>query len=102
MKNNKFLFLGALYRASNISRPLLTADFDSMSLRLHTRCKETTFLLNNAEYILESPDFDVSKKVAIFVTGWIASSEADYVFDMANAFNCRGDYNFLVSFSAYL
>ncbi|XP_065364958.1 vitellogenin-1-like [Calliphora vicina] len=87
--------LCSLYLAADTINPRITPNMDAMSFRLRTPCKELSFSLSKAEDILQSPDFDVNKKVAIFVTGWMASSERSYVTDMANAFLCRGDYNFL-------
>ncbi|KAM7350119.1 vitellogenin-1-like [Cochliomyia hominivorax] len=85
----------SVYLASDTITPRVTPDMQTMSLRLRTPCQELSFDLEHAEQILESPEFDVNKKVAIFVTGWMASSDADYVTHMANAFACRGGYNFL-------
>ncbi|XP_065364516.1 vitellogenin-1-like [Calliphora vicina] len=85
----------SVYLAADTINPRVTPNMDTMSLRLRTPCEELIFPLNQAEEILESSDFDVNKKVAIFVTGWMSGSDAGYVSDMANAFNCRGDYNFL-------
>ena len=90
------LCLGSVYLASDVINPRVTPDMDSITFRLRTPCEELSFPLTDAEQILESPEFDVTKKVAIFVTGWMSSSEADYVADMAQAYHCRGDYNFLV------
>ncbi|KAM7350118.1 vitellogenin-1-like [Cochliomyia hominivorax] len=88
--------LCSVYLASDTIDPRITPDMDEMSLRLYTSsCKELSFPLIKAEEILNSPEFDVNKKVAIFVTGWRVSPEADYILDLANAFNCRGDYNYL-------
>lgn len=82
--------------AADTIKPLVTPDMDTMSLRLRTPCKELSFPLSQAEDILESPEFDINKKVAIFITGWMSGSDADYVTDMAEAFAVRGNYNFLV------
>ncbi|XP_023297505.2 vitellogenin-1-like [Lucilia cuprina] len=87
--------LCSVYLAADTISPRVTPDMSAMSLRLRTPCEESSYSLTEAENILQNPDFDVSKKLAIFVTGWTASSEDAYVTDMANAFLCRGDYNFL-------
>lgn len=84
--------------AAETIKPRLTPDIERMNLELRTPCKNLSFPLKNAERILKSPDFDDKKKVVLLVTGWMSSSKADYVFDMAQAFHCRGEYNFLVRF----
>ncbi|KAM7350128.1 uncharacterized protein ACRADG_008789 isoform 2-T3 [Cochliomyia hominivorax] len=72
-------------------KPGITPDMDKMSLRFHSpSCKETSVPLSQAEKILEIPEFDLSKKVAIFVTGWMSSKSSYYAQKMAFAFHCRG------------
>ncbi|XP_037816441.1 vitellogenin-1-like [Lucilia sericata] len=87
--------LCTLYLSSDLIKPLGPSNMDTMSFRLRTPCEEYRFPLTHTEEILLHPNFDVNKKVAIFVTGWMTSSDDSYVGKMANAFNCRGDYNFL-------
>lgn len=92
----EFFNLGSVYLASDTIKPRVTPGMDSLTFRLRTPCEELSFPLTQAEQILETSQFDVTKKVVLFVTGWMSSSDADYVADMARAYNCRGDYNFLV------
>ncbi|KAM7350121.1 vitellogenin-1-like [Cochliomyia hominivorax] len=67
-----------------------------MSLRFHSpTCIESSFPLSQTERILEITEFDVNKKVVIFVSGWMSSGDSKHARNMANAFNCQGDYNFL-------
>ncbi|KAM7350117.1 vitellogenin-1-like [Cochliomyia hominivorax] len=88
--------LCSVYLAADTIDPNVTPNMDEMSLRFHSSsCKELSFPLSHAEEIPDNDEFDVNKKVAIFVHGWNSNSEADYVLEMANAFNCRDDYNFL-------
>lgn len=82
--------------AADTIEPRITPDMDKMSLRLRTPCQEYIYYLNEVEKLLDNPEFDINKKVAIFVPGWRSGSEEDYVLTMAEAFTCRDDYNFLV------
>lgn len=68
-----------------------------MSFRLRTPCKEFSYSLNEVEKLLDNPEFDINKKLAIYVAGWTTSTDSSYVTDMAEAFTCRGDHNYLVS-----
>lgn len=96
INNQNCFILGSLYLAADTINPRVTPNMDEISLRLRTPCEVYSFPLSEAENILESPEFDVNKKVVIFVNGWLASSELDSVVELAEAFACRGDYNFLV------
>lgn len=97
-KINRISIEGSIYLASDTINPRITPDMASMTLRLRTPCQDLSFSLSEVEDLLASDAFDVNKKVAIFVHGWMASTDSDYVAEMANAFNCRGGYNFLVCF----
>lgn len=97
MRNiNKYPKKGSVYLAVDTIEPRITPNMDKLSLRLRTPCKEFSYSLSEAEKLLDNPEFDVDKKVVIFVPGWGVSSERDYVIQMAEAFACRGGYNFLV------
>lgn len=85
-----------MYLASNTIDPLITPEMDKMSFRLRTPCDEYSYPLTEIDKLLDSPEFDVNKKVAILVVGWLYSSENEMVTEMAEAFKCRDDYNFLV------
>lgn len=93
------MILGSVYLSSDTIDPRVTPDMDKIFFQLRTPCKNTSIPITSAEEILEQPDFDVNKKVVIFVTGWMSSIDSDYIADMAKAYHCRGGYNFLVSFN---
>lgn len=88
--------LGSVYLASNTIMPSVTPDMNSLTIRLRTPCEELSFPLMKPEQILESPQFNITKKVVLFVTGWMSSLQGNSVADMARAYHCRGGYNFLV------
>lgn len=82
--------------ASNTIDSPITPNMDKLSFRLRTPCQEFSYSLNEVDKLFDNPEFDINKKLAIYVPGWTASSEDDIVTKMAEAFTCRGDYNFLV------
>lgn len=82
--------------ASGAIKPRVTPDINSMALILHIRGATTNYPLTQVRNILKDKDFDINKNLAIFITGWMSDPNDDYVGEMADAFNCRGDYNFMV------
>jgi len=68
-----------------------------MNFQLRTSCKKYSFPLLKASDMWNSPEFDPSKKVVILVTGWTNTINESAVIDaISQAYNCRGDYNFVV------
>lgn len=84
--------------ASDKMVPRITPKLDDMYIQLRTPCSNVSVPLKQSEILLDKQEFDVNKKIAIFVTGWMSSIHSDYIEDLARAYSCRGDYNFLVSF----
>lgn len=41
--------------------------------------------------------FDTEKETVVFVTGFLIPADTNYAVEMAKAYNCRGGYNFIVS-----
>lgn len=89
--------LGSLYLASDKINPRISPEIEQMYFQLRTPCHYESFPVNEAERILESPYFDVNKKIVLFVSGWTSTIESSSIAHLAKAYNCRGDYNFLVS-----
>lgn len=69
-----------------------------MNFQLRTACNRTSFPLLDADAMWRSPEFDPKKGVVILATGWTTSvNETDTIDKFAQAYNCRGDVNFVVS-----
>ncbi|XP_073835543.1 vitellogenin-1-like [Musca autumnalis] len=85
----------SLYLASGAINPRFTPNVEEMYFELRTSCKNVSVPLLEAEKLADLPEFDINKKVAIFVSGWHSDSNESYIQDFANAYNCRGDYNFV-------
>lgn len=75
-----------------------TPDVHKMQFQLRTACAKTSFPLLEAERMWHSPLFNASKDVVILATGWTTTvNETEAIDDFAQAYNCRGDVNFVVS-----
>lgn len=68
-----------------------------MYYQLRTPCKSINVPLQQPEELVNLPEFDVDKKVIIFLSGWATKGNESHIQELANAYNCRGDYNFVVS-----
>lgn len=69
-----------------------------MQFQLRTACDKMSFPLLEAERMWQSPLFNTSKGVVILATGWTTTvNETEAIDDFAQAYNCRGDVNFVVS-----
>uniref|UniRef100_A0A1I8N5B5 Uncharacterized protein n=1 Tax=Musca domestica TaxID=7370 RepID=A0A1I8N5B5_MUSDO len=87
--------LCSIYVGSDNIDPRITPKLKEMYFQLRTPCSNISVPLSEAQKLLEYPEFDAKKRVVIFITGWMSNIHADYIEDMARAFNCRGNYNFL-------
>lgn len=76
---------------------MVTPDIDQMYFQLRTPCSSLSYLIENAEQILEIKEFDIDKPVVLFISGWTSTIESDTIKHVAKAYNCRGGYNFLVN-----
>ncbi|XP_075157395.1 vitellogenin-3-like [Haematobia irritans] len=75
--------------------PLKIPTIERMSFQLRVPCGQFDFPLRNAENLRQSPYFDVNKKTIFFVAGWLVEPDMDYIEDLAQAYHCRGDHNFV-------
>ncbi|XP_061386577.1 vitellogenin-1-like [Musca vetustissima] len=85
----------SLYLASGAINPRITPNIEEMYYQLRTPCKNISVPLQQPEQLVNLPEFDVNKQVVIFVSGWGSDANSSYIQDFANAYNCRGDYNFV-------
>uniref|UniRef100_A0A1I8Q0V7 Lipase domain-containing protein n=1 Tax=Stomoxys calcitrans TaxID=35570 RepID=A0A1I8Q0V7_STOCA len=85
----------SIYLESENINPSVTPDIKDMSFQLRTACHNESFPVQEAEKILQSPHFDLNKKVVLFVSGWTTTLNSSSVSHLSKAYNCRGDYNFL-------
>lgn len=75
-----------------------TPDINKMHFQLRTPCTKTSFPLLQAERMWHSPLFNTSKAVVVLATGWTTTvNDTETIDDFAQAYNCRGDVNFVVS-----
>lgn len=93
------LLAGSQALSSNKIRSRYTPDIKQMNFQLRTACNKTNFPLLEAEAMWHSPQFDPKKGVVILATGWTTTvNDSDTIEQLAQAYNCRGDVNFVVSF----
>ncbi|XP_064538381.1 vitellogenin-1 [Drosophila montana] len=82
--------------SSNKIRSRFTPDIKQMNFQLRTACNKTNFPLLEAEAMWHSPQFDPKKGVVILATGWTTTvNDSDTIEQLAQAYNCRGDVNFV-------
>ncbi|XP_017484585.1 PREDICTED: vitellogenin-1-like [Rhagoletis zephyria] len=82
--------------AAETITPRVTPDLTKMNFQLRTACKNYSYPLLKANEIWHSPHFDPKKKVVILATGWTTTIENNSAIDtIGNAYNCRGDVNFV-------
>ncbi|XP_073830213.1 vitellogenin-1-like [Musca autumnalis] len=93
--------LCSAYISSDRLNPQISPEIEQMSFQLRTPCSSESFPIEEAEKILESPNFDVNKKLVLFVGGWTSTIESNSIAYLAKAYNCRGDYNFLALNASY-
>lgn len=89
---------GSQALSSNRLMSKFTPDVNKMQFQLRTACDKMSFPLLEAERMWQSPLFNTSKGVVILATGWTTTvNETEAIDDFAQAYNCRGDVNFVVS-----
>ncbi|XP_034485363.1 vitellogenin-1 [Drosophila innubila] len=82
--------------SSNKIKSKFTPDITKMNFQLRTACVRTSFPLLEAEKMWNSPSFDPTKRVVILATGWTTQvNDTETIDKMAQAYNCRGDSNFV-------
>ncbi|XP_055915167.1 vitellogenin-1-like [Eupeodes corollae] len=82
--------------STNAVIPKITPDIHKMQFQLRTPCKKYSFPLMHANEMWKSPEFDYRKKTVILATGWTTTvNETDTISQMAQAYHCRGDVNFI-------
>ncbi|XP_054729145.1 vitellogenin-3-like [Anastrepha obliqua] len=82
--------------AGDAITPLVTPDLTKMKFQLRTACNSYSYPVLKANEIWQSPEFDPKKKVVIFASGWKTTIESSNpINELAKAFNCRGDVNFV-------
>uniref|UniRef100_A0A1I8M3T9 Lipase domain-containing protein n=1 Tax=Musca domestica TaxID=7370 RepID=A0A1I8M3T9_MUSDO len=85
----------SLLLASNIKNVFITPKAEKMYYQLRTPCKSINVPLQQPEELVNLPEFDVDKKVIMFLSGWATKGNESHIQELANAYNCRGDYNFV-------
>ncbi|XP_073829668.1 vitellogenin-1-like [Musca autumnalis] len=86
----------SLYLSSGAINPRVTPNVEEMYFQLRTPCKNISVPLLQPEELVALPEFDITQKTVIFVSGWNSNgNESTYIQDFANAYNCRGGYNFV-------
>ncbi|XP_065357143.1 vitellogenin-1-like [Calliphora vicina] len=89
------LFIGSIYLTYGDVRPRITPNISKMEFILQTPCLNESFPLLQVDEIVESPNFNVSKKLILFVRGWYGY-KGESAETLAKAFHCRGEHNFLL------
>ncbi|XP_073830212.1 phospholipase A1-like [Musca autumnalis] len=84
--------LGVSIRNRRVQLPRL----ENVSFQLRTPCMKRDFPVTEITKLMEFPEFDLTKKTIVFVTGWLVGLDQDYIDAMAKAYHCRGGNNFLV------
>ncbi|XP_049311335.1 vitellogenin-1-like isoform X2 [Bactrocera dorsalis] len=69
---------------------------EDIKLQLRTSCGGREYAIDNILEIAEDPDFDPERKTVIFSTGFLSTVNFPATGELAQAFSCRGDTNFLV------
>ncbi|XP_075157305.1 vitellogenin-1-like [Haematobia irritans] len=75
--------------------PRIVPNMGEMTIQLKSPCSSISLPINQTENLLLIPEFDISKKVVIYVSGWLSNVDDDKIEELARAYNCRGDYNFM-------
>ncbi|XP_075156638.1 phospholipase A1-like [Haematobia irritans] len=76
--------------------PIKEATEDDISFILITPCGRQEFPFNSVDQLRQAPGFNGNRTSVFFITGWLVNPDKEYINDMAKAFNCRGDYNFVL------
>lgn len=97
MWNYKYdaLFIGSIYLTYGDVRPRITPNISKMEFILQTPCLNESYPLLQVDKIVESTNFNVSKKLILFVRGWYGY-KGESAETLAKAFHCRAEHNFLV------
>ncbi|XP_061386580.1 vitellogenin-1-like [Musca vetustissima] len=86
----------SLFLASGAINPRVTPSVEKMHFQLRTPCKNISVPLQQPEELVNLEEFDIEKKVVILVSGWGSDgNKSTYIQDFADAFNCRGEHNFV-------
>lgn len=90
----------ALNSDSVLVKKKFTPKVDEMSFILRTKTTSVSIPFTDPTSLWKHPQFNSSKPLVIFVTGWKTdlknkASQAQDV--MADAYLCRGDWNFVVN-----
>ncbi|KAI8119723.1 Vitellogenin-1 [Lucilia cuprina] len=93
------MFTGSIYLTYGEVRPRIIPDITKITFKLLTPCQNESFPLLEADQILESSNFNMSKKLVVFVRGW-KSSTGESVETLRKAFHCRDEHNFVFLDSA--
>uniref|UniRef100_A0A1I8Q014 Lipase domain-containing protein n=1 Tax=Stomoxys calcitrans TaxID=35570 RepID=A0A1I8Q014_STOCA len=86
----------SIYLDSGKIDPRITPKAENINFQLRAPCKNISIPILEADKIVDLPEFDVNGQVVIYISGWRTTiNGTTETQDMANAFNCRGGYNFL-------
>lgn len=69
---------------------------ENIKLQFRTACGAREYAIENILELAEDPEFDPEKKTVIFSTGFLSTVNFSATGELAKAFSCRGDTNFLV------
>lgn len=73
-----------------------------MFFQLRTDCKVYNYPVLQAKQMWNSPEFDRNKNVVILATGWTTTlNGSDTIEEIAKAYACREDVNFVVSLELF-
>ncbi|XP_073835415.1 vitellogenin-1-like [Musca autumnalis] len=78
------------------SYPINPPYIEKVSFQLRTACGTIEFPVQHVDKLRKFRQFDIRKKTAFFVAGWIAPPDYYYMKDIIKAYNCRRDYNFVL------
>ncbi|XP_030386745.1 vitellogenin-1-like [Scaptodrosophila lebanonensis] len=82
--------------SSQTIKSKVTPNIEEMNFQLRTACNKYNYPLLKADGMWRSPEFDAKKKVVIMATGWTTTiNDTDAIDLISQAYNCRGDVNFV-------
>lgn len=77
--------------------PIKSPTIEKVTFQLRKSCIRIDLPVLQANRLRDIPQFDVNKRTAFFVAGWFAPPDYYLIDDLVKAYNCRSDYNFVVS-----
>lgn len=74
---------------------------EDIKLQFRTAYSAREYPIENIFELAADPEFDPDKKTVIFSTGWLSTVNYAATEKLVQAFNCRGDTNFLILLRNY-